>query len=85
MQHIWVCRLRKARNQPLNPQQGVTLTAREARWVEEDLKSIVLLTRQFGGEEPATIAEGPKMNISKVLAAGGLKVRLDLHETSISH
>lgn len=76
--HLGLQRIRKARNQPLVPQQGVTLTARESRWIEEDLESIVLLSRQFGGEEPASSAGKPLMSISRFFKDSGWQVRLGL-------
>lgn len=55
-------RLRKSPTVPPHHSHGHIYTKREARQLEKDLESIVLLCRQFDGQEPKTSSGRPRSN-----------------------
>jgi hypothetical protein len=49
--YLFLKRLQKAPTQPFTPDGGASLSRREARWLQEDYKSIITLLKQYGGQE----------------------------------
>ncbi|KAF9894839.1 hypothetical protein FE257_004460 [Aspergillus nanangensis] len=76
-------RLRRAPSQVLDNQDGVTLTMKDARRLEEDFNSIIILCRQFGSTEPSILGGVTKMHFSQMFD-GDFKGALNFAKTSFS-
>jgi ankyrin repeat protein len=66
---IGLRRLRKAPFLSPNPHDSVPLSRREARWLEEDFQSIILIGTQFGGKQPTMLGSTPKIDYSLLLGS----------------